>query len=111
MQSYNFLNGTATGQSPLINTILPIIYVYCTLISPVRLRISMNRITPGKLLMTKWSAVEPKLKERHFIVTGLVRNEAGTIIACELEAVINKNVYQVDWQELKDSTLWIMGWK
>jgi tryptophan-rich hypothetical protein len=71
----------------------------------------MNRINSGKLLLTKWSAVVPKRKERHFIVTRLVRDDAGTIIACELEAVINKNVYQVDWQELKDSTLWIMGWK
>jgi len=79
--------------------------------SPVSLKIIMNRINPDKLLMTKWSAVEPKRKERHFIVTGLVRNEEGTIIACELEAVINKNVYQAEWQELKDSTIWIMGWK
>ena len=111
MQSYILFNEAAAGQPPLINTLLPIIQVYCTLISPVRLKTSMNRISPGKLLMTKWSAVEPKLKERHFIVTRLVRNEAGTIIACQLEAVINKNVYQIDWQELKDSTLWIMGWK
>lgn len=71
----------------------------------------MNRINPRKLLMTKWSAAEPKRKERHFIVTRLVHNNQGTIIACELEAVINKNVYQVDWQELEDSTLWLMGWK
>jgi len=71
----------------------------------------MNRINPAKLLMTKWSAVEPKRKERHFIVTGLICNEEGTIIACELEAVINKNAYQIDWQDLKDSSLWIMGWK
>lgn len=71
----------------------------------------MNRINPAKLLMTKWSAAEPKQKERHFIVTRLIYNEAGTINACELEAVINKKVYQIDWQELKDSTLWIMGWK
>jgi len=71
----------------------------------------MNRINPAKLLMTKWSVAEPKQKERHFIVTRLIHNEEGTIIACELEAVINNKVYQVDWRDLKDSTLWIMGWK
>ena len=71
----------------------------------------MNRINPTKLLMTKWSTAEPRRKQRHFIVTRLIRNEQGTIIACELEAVINNKVYQIDWQELKDSTLWIMGWK
>lgn len=61
--------------------------------------------------MTKWSAIEVKRKERHFIVTRLIRNEQGTLIACELEAVINNNVYRVNWQELKDSTVWLMGWK
>ena len=71
----------------------------------------MNRINPGKLLMTKWSAVEPKRKERHFIVTRLIRNEQGTLIACELEAVINNNVHRVDWRDLKDSAVWITGWK
>ena len=71
----------------------------------------MNQFNPAKLLMSKWSAVKPVRKERHFIVTRLIRDENGTITACELEAVINKNLYQLDWQELKDSTLWLTGWK
>ena len=71
----------------------------------------MNQFNPAKLLMSKWSAVKPVRKERHFIVTRLIRDENGTITACELEAVITKNLYQLDWQELKDSTLWLTGWK
>ena len=71
----------------------------------------MNTINPAKLLMTKWSAVKPVRKERHFIVTRLIRDEEGIITACELEAVINNNLYQLDWQELKDSRKWITGWK
>ena len=71
----------------------------------------MNRINPEKLLLSKWTSVHVVEKQRHFIVVKLIRASDQTIIACELEAVINKNVYQVDWQELKDSTLWIMGWK
>jgi tryptophan-rich hypothetical protein len=71
----------------------------------------MNHINPAKLLLSKWSAVNPVRKERHFIVTRLIRDEKGTITACELEAVINNNLYQLDWHELKDSRLWLAGWK
>ncbi len=61
--------------------------------------------------MTKWTAVEPKRKERHFIVTKLIRETDETIVACELEAVINKNNYEMDWRELKDTKVWKMGWE
>ncbi|MGB5277698.1 MAG: TIGR02450 family Trp-rich protein [Gammaproteobacteria bacterium] len=71
----------------------------------------MNRINPEKLLLTKWTAVEPKQKERHFIIVKLIRASDQSIIACELEAVINHNIYQIQWHELKDSSRWLMGWK
>ena len=73
--------------------------------------IPMARINPEKLLMTKWTAVEPKRKERHFIVTKLIRATDETIVACELEAVINKNNYEIDWRELKNTKVWKMGWE
>ncbi|MSR16522.1 MAG: TIGR02450 family Trp-rich protein [Methylococcaceae bacterium] len=71
----------------------------------------MNKINPAKLMLSKWTAVKPKQKERHFIVTKLIYNEDQIIISCELEAVINQHIYQMDWQELKDSACWQMGWK
>jgi len=55
--------------------------------------------------------VNPKKKERHFIVTELIENEANQITGCIIEAVINKNIYQIDWQVLKNSEDWLMGWK
>ena len=71
----------------------------------------MKQINPNKLLHSKWTAVQPKKKERHFIVTKLIRAENEAIIACELEAVINKHIYELNWQVLKDSTCWLMGWR
>jgi len=71
----------------------------------------MNKINPEKLMLSKWTAVKPKQKERHFIVTKLIRDENEIIISCELEAVISQRIYQMDWQELKDSACWQMGWK
>jgi tryptophan-rich hypothetical protein len=71
----------------------------------------MNRINPDKLLLSKWTAVKPEQKERHFIVSKLIRDSDEAVIACELEAVINKKVYKIEWQQLKDATVWVMGWK
>ncbi|KJV05602.1 TIGR02450 family Trp-rich protein [Methylocucumis oryzae] len=71
----------------------------------------MNQINPKKLLHSKWTAVAPKQKERHFMVTKLIRSENEVIIACELEAVINNNLYELDWQALKDTSYWLMGWR
>ena len=71
----------------------------------------MHRINPEKLLLSKWTALKPVNRELHFIVTKLLRNDDEKIIGCELEAVINKNSYEIDWQELKDSSNWVIGWK
>ena len=71
----------------------------------------MNRINPEKLLLSKWTTLKPVNKERHFIVTGLLRSDDKKVIACELEAVINKNSVEIDWQQLKDSSNWVLGWK
>lgn len=71
----------------------------------------MNRINPEKLLLSKWTALHPEGKEKHFIVTKLIRADDENIIACELEAVINKKCYEIDWQRLKESSSWLMGWK
>lgn len=47
----------------------------------------------------------------HFIVTELNKDINDEIIACKLEAVINKSVYEIDWTVLKDKQQWLMGWK
>jgi tryptophan-rich hypothetical protein len=71
----------------------------------------MNRINPEKLLMSMWTTVQPKQRERHFIVNRLICTEDETIIGCVLEAVIDKNNYEIDWRELRYSTRWLTGWK
>ena len=61
--------------------------------------------------MSKWTTTQPVQRERHFIVTRLIRTDDETIIGCVLEAVINRNTHEIDWRELQDSTRWITGWK
>jgi tryptophan-rich hypothetical protein len=71
----------------------------------------MNRINPEKLMKSKWAAVDPVIRQRHFIVTGVQRNDEGFVVSCELEAVIIHKAAQIDWCELKDARRWLMGWK
>ncbi len=72
---------------------------------------SSHQINPEKLLRSKWTAVEPRNRQRHFIVIALIRDENEKIVECELEAVINKEVFTIDWRILKNPQQWTMGWK
>ncbi|MEO8443525.1 MAG: TIGR02450 family Trp-rich protein [Gammaproteobacteria bacterium] len=71
----------------------------------------MRQLAPAKLLLSKWTAVQPVRKEKHFIVTALIRDEEEKIIGCYLEAVHSKKLYELDWRELKDSARWLQGWQ
>ena len=71
----------------------------------------MNRINPEKLLRSKWTALSPSRRQRHFIVTDLFRDEQDRIAACEIEAVINREASLINWRDLKDDSRWVMGWK
>ena len=71
----------------------------------------MNRINPRKLLLSKWTAAQPQNREKHFLVTELIRDEEGTVLEVELQAVLTQRSERLDWQMLKDSKLWLLGWK
>ena len=71
----------------------------------------MNRINPDKLLNSKWTAVHPSNRQRHFIITNVIRSDDGSVTACEIEAVLTRKVKKLDWRELKDSSRWVTGWK
>jgi tryptophan-rich hypothetical protein len=71
----------------------------------------MNRINPAKLLHSKWTAVSPKNKEKHFLVAEIEFDEDGLVTECQLEAVISNKSYDIDWTELKNTEKWLQGWK
>jgi len=70
-----------------------------------------NTISPKKLLNSKWTAVKPQRKEKHFIVTEVEFNEEGSVIFCLIEAVMSKRTTEIQWQDLKDISQWSCGWK
>lgn len=71
----------------------------------------MNQINPTKLLRSKWTALRPQNKEKHFLVVDVEYDEEGVVVECLLEAVISKRIMSLDWQELKNSETWKQGWK
>ncbi|MEH6445524.1 MAG: TIGR02450 family Trp-rich protein [Oceanospirillaceae bacterium] len=72
----------------------------------------MNKFNVNKLLLSKWTAINPINKQKHFLVTELVKDESEhRVESCVLEAVINNDQFKIDWQELKNSDCWIQGWQ
>ncbi|WP_085709307.1 MULTISPECIES: TIGR02450 family Trp-rich protein [unclassified Pseudomonas] len=71
----------------------------------------MNRINPQKLLLSKWTAALPQNREKHFLVTELFRDEDGTVLEIEMQAVLTRRTAQLDWHALQDDAQWKMGWR
>ncbi|WP_373079675.1 TIGR02450 family Trp-rich protein [Zhongshania sp.] len=71
----------------------------------------MNAVNPKKLLNSKWTAVSPKNKEKHFIITEVEFDEYQTLYHCMIEAVMSKRSFTLQWRELRDANLWIRGWQ
>jgi tryptophan-rich hypothetical protein len=71
----------------------------------------MNKINPKKLLNSKWTAVTPTNKEKHFIVSDIEFDEEDIVISCCIEAVMSKRSIMIEWQVLKDDASWLHGWK
>lgn len=74
-------------------------------------RVQMNNINPKKLLNSKWTAVNPSRKEKHFLVSEIEFDEEGVVVSCSIEAVISKRFILIDWRDLKDESSWAHGWK
>ena len=70
----------------------------------------MNRFNPKKLLRSKWTAVKPENKEKHFLVTEVEFDEEGVVVHCLIEAVISNRSKLINWEELKNETIWQQGW-
>ncbi len=70
-----------------------------------------HRLTPRKLLLSKWTAATPQNREKHFLVTELFCDEEGTVLEVELQAVLSKRAQRLDWCDLQDAERWLMAWR
>src|SRR5690606_29030415 len=63
--------------------------------------------TPGrpnarKLLLSRWTARQPRNREKHVLVTELHCGEEGEVLAVELQAVRTRRSERIDWRLLED---------
>jgi tryptophan-rich hypothetical protein len=72
-----------------------------------------RQINPTKLLLSKWTAVRPVNKEKHFLVIKLIdpEIEGDPLELIELEAIFSQRVIVMNWRELKNVDNWLQGWK
>ena len=75
----------------------------------------MRSATPPsakKLLLSKWTAVTPVNREKHFLVVKVVEPQvAGAAITMiEIESVYSKRVTAIAWRDLTDQSRWTRGW-
>ena len=75
-------------------------------------RASTNALSPKKLLHTKWTAVAPRNREKHFLVTKVIEPvpPGSPVVSVEIEAVHSKRTRVIAWRELKNELQWRRGW-
>lgn len=71
----------------------------------------MNLVNQKKLPNSKWTAVRPLNREKHFLVIKVLCDEAGNPSSCILEAIHSHREIQLAWRELKDDKQWQIGWQ
>ena len=72
----------------------------------------MNRFNPKKLRLSKWTALNPVAKEKHFIVIDIEYDEEiQKVLSCTLEAVMTKRQRTILPEELKNEYKWRQGWQ
>jgi len=72
----------------------------------------MNPLNHKKLLLTKWTAVKPVAKQKHFLFSRVIQPEQPTdpIELVESETDFSKAVQVIAWRDLKDNEVWLQGW-
>ena len=73
----------------------------------------MARVSPKKLLATKWTACTPLNREKHFAVVDVDRDprDAQRVVRVTLEALLTRRRWTIEWRELNDAARWLAGWR
>jgi tryptophan-rich hypothetical protein len=72
----------------------------------------MNPLNPKKLLLSKWTAVTPVAKQKHFLVVRVISPElpGDPIQWVEIEAAFSKATQIIAWRDLRNDAVWRQGW-
>jgi tryptophan-rich hypothetical protein len=72
----------------------------------------MNPLNPKKLHLTKWTAVQPVAKQKHFLVSKVIKPELPyePVEFVEIESVFSKSTQVIPWRDLQNDEVWLQGW-
>jgi tryptophan-rich hypothetical protein len=72
----------------------------------------MNPLNPKKLHLTKWTAVKPVAKQKHFLVSKVIQPELPNepVEFVEIESVFSKASQVIPWRDLQNDDVWLQGW-
>ncbi len=72
----------------------------------------MNPLNPKKLHMTKCTAVQPVAKQKHFLVSKVIKPESPDepVEFVEIESVFSKTTQVIPWRDLQNDEVWRQGW-
>ena len=73
----------------------------------------MTALSPKKLLHSKWTALAPRDREKHFLVVAVEHDplDAQRVTTITLEAVLTRRHLTLPWRELADDAQWQRGWR
>lgn len=66
-----------------------------------------------KLLNSKWTAINPQNKEKHFLIVQvhLSSHDNQVVEKVTIEAVFTKRRFELCSKELQDDSKWSVGWR
>jgi tryptophan-rich hypothetical protein len=72
-----------------------------------------HQVNPKKLALSKWTAVAPQNKEKHFLVTQVIAPLASALLIehVEIEAINSGRRMVLPWRALTNPLVWRQGWK
>jgi tryptophan-rich hypothetical protein len=72
----------------------------------------VNPLNPKKLHLTKWTAVKPVAKQKHFLVSRVIQPvlSEDPIELVKIEAVFSKAKQIIAWRDLQNDLAWRQGW-
>ena len=72
----------------------------------------MNPLNPKKLLLSKWTAVTPVKKQKHFLVSRVIQPLVPTdpVELVEIDSVFSKATQVIAWRDLQNDDVWRQGW-
>lgn len=72
----------------------------------------MNPLNPKKLHLTKWTAVKPVAKQKHFLVSKVIKPELPNepVEFVEIESIFSKASQVIQWRDLQNDEVWLQGW-